>query len=302
MHRRQADRPNELWQADHTELDVLALDQRGQSARPWLTVVLDDCSRAVCGYTVFLGAPSALNLSLALRQAIRPKSDPGWVVSGLPDVLHADHGSDFTRDHLRQVCADLHVRLVHSAVARPQGRGKLERFLGTVTTELLPLLPGYLVGGKPVTKAALTLAGLDEAFIAWLAGYHQRPHSETHQPPTIAWVADGWLPRATDTAEQLDLLLVMVAEARVVHRDGIHLRAGRSTRRRRPRSAGSPSSSPWRWSGPGRVTRRRRIVATSAPTIEKMTTAIADKIAAPPLGNSPPCAVRLLKSSDRFGQ
>jgi len=227
VHRRQADRPNQVWQADHTELDVLVLDQRGNPARPWLTVALDDCSRAVCGYTVFLGAPSALNLSLALRQAIRPKVDPGWVVSGLPDVLYADHGSDFTSDHLHQVCADLHVRLVHSTVARPQGRGKVERFFGTVTTELLPLLPGHLVRGKPVTPPALTLAGLDAAFATWLAGYHQRPHSETGVAPTAAWVADGWLPRTTDSPEQLDLLLVMVAAPRVVHRDGIRFQGVR---------------------------------------------------------------------------
>ncbi len=94
----------------------------GQAAGPWLTVVLDDCSRAIAGYTVFLGAPSALNLSLALRQAIWCKTDPGWAVHGLPDVLYADHGSDFTSDHLAQVTADLHIDLVHSTVARPQGR------------------------------------------------------------------------------------------------------------------------------------------------------------------------------------
>lgn len=102
VHRRQADRPNQIWQADHTKLDVLVRDERGDPARPWLTVLIDDCSRAVCGYTVFLGAPSALNLSLALRQAVRPKADPGWVVSGLPEVLYADHGSDFASDHLRR--------------------------------------------------------------------------------------------------------------------------------------------------------------------------------------------------------
>ena len=51
----------------------------------------------------------------------------------LPDVLYADHGSDFTSDHLAAVAADLHIELVHSAVARPQGRGKVERFFGTVT-------------------------------------------------------------------------------------------------------------------------------------------------------------------------
>lgn len=208
--------------ADHTELDLLVLDHAGAAARPWLTGVLDDCSRAVAGYSVFLGAPSALNLSLALRQAIWHKSDPAWAVHGLPDVLYADHGSDFTSDHLAQVAADLHMKLVDSTVAHPQGRGKLERFFGTITTELLPDLPGHLVRGKPTSPPGLSLPQLDIAIREWItATYHPRSHSETGRSPEQAWLGDGWLPRTPDTLEQLDLLLVMVAKARIVHRDGI---------------------------------------------------------------------------------
>jgi putative transposase len=222
VYRRQAERPNMIWQADHTELDLLILDANRTPARPWLTIVEDDCSRAVAGYTVFLGAPSALNLSLALRQAIWRKTEPGWAVHGIPDVLYADHGSDFTSDHLAQVAVNLHMELVHSTVGRPQGRGKLERLFGSITTELLPELPGHLVHGRPATAPALTLPQLDAALGLWITStYHQRPHSETGQPPQQAWLADGWLPRTPDTLEDLDLLLVMVATPRVVHRDGI---------------------------------------------------------------------------------
>lgn len=142
IYRRRAEHPNAMWQVDHTQLDILVL-HAGEPVRPWLTVVLDDHSRAVPGYTVGLGAPSALNTSLALRQAIWTKSDPSWPMCGLPDVLYVDHGSDFTSEHLTQVAADLKFQVVHSTVARPQGRGKIKRFFGTITTELLPELPGH---------------------------------------------------------------------------------------------------------------------------------------------------------------
>lgn len=33
---------------------------------------------------------------------------------------------------------------------------------------------------------------------------------------------DGWLPRMPNSLEDLDLLLISVAKARTVHRDGIH--------------------------------------------------------------------------------
>lgn len=222
VYRRRADRPNEIWQADHTELDLLVLDSDGRPARPWLTLILDDHSRAVAGYSVFLGAPSALNLSLALRQAIWQKTDRRWPVHGLPDILHVDHGSDFTSHHIAQVTTDLHVQLIHSQVARPQGRGKVERLFGTITRELLPDLPGHLVRSEPASPPQLTLAALDAAIADCIVGtYHQRIHHETRAKPHDGWIAGGWLPRTPETLEALDLLLVMVATARVVHRDGI---------------------------------------------------------------------------------
>ena len=46
VYRRQAGGPNELWQADHTELDLWVITPSAKPARPWLTVIEDDHSRA----------------------------------------------------------------------------------------------------------------------------------------------------------------------------------------------------------------------------------------------------------------
>ncbi len=223
VHRHRAAAPNAVWQADHTLLDLLILDEAGKPARPWLTTVVDDHSRAIAGYTVFLGAPCVLNTCLALRHAIWRKADPAWPVCGIPDVLYVDHGSDFTSQHLDQVAASLRFRIVYSAVGRPQGRGKVERLFGTFNTELLPELPGHLVGSKPATTPSLSLAELDCAIGAFIAGtYHARPHSETGEKPLDAWRGRGFLPRSPDSLQDLDLLLVMLAKPRCVRRDGIH--------------------------------------------------------------------------------
>ena len=223
--RREAAAANAVWQADHTQLDVMVLDQARRPARPWLTVVIDDYSRAVAGYFVFVGAPSAHQTSLALRQAIWRKDDPAWSICGLPDVLYTDNGSDFASRHLRQVAADLHVELTFSTPGVPQGRGKIERFFGTLTTELLPMLPGHMAPGRrgaPPNPPTLNLDELDAAIAAWITEtYHGRPHSQTGQQPLQRWAAGGWIPRMPDSLEQLDLLLVAVAKARIVHRDGI---------------------------------------------------------------------------------
>jgi putative transposase len=223
VYRHRAQRPNAIWQADHTQLDVLILDASGKARRPWLTTVIDDHSRVLAGYLAFLGAPAALQTSLALRQAIWRKADPRWPVCGIPDVLYVDHGSDFTSQHLEQAAVDLRVELVYSTVARPQGRGKVERLFGTLNTELLPELPGHLVHGKPATPPRLSLSELDRELGTYLIGiYNTREHGEIGLPPHAAWLGDGWLPRMPESLEDLDLLLIQVAKARVVHRDGIH--------------------------------------------------------------------------------
>ena len=230
IHRHRAAAPNALWQADHTLLDLLVLDESGKPARPWLTTLLDDHSRAVAGYMAFLGAPSVINTCLALRHAIWRKADPSWPVCGIPGVLYVDHGSDFTSSHLDQVAAALRFQVVYSAVGRPQGRGKVERLFGTLTTELLPDLPGHLIGGRLATPPRLSLAELDRAIGTFIADpYHLRPHSEIGRTPLDAWREHGFLPRLPESLEELDLLLVMHARPRVVRRDGIHFEGLRYT-------------------------------------------------------------------------
>jgi len=50
VHRREAAKPNAIWQVDHAQLDLLLLGEDGSTARPWLTILIDDYSRAVAGY------------------------------------------------------------------------------------------------------------------------------------------------------------------------------------------------------------------------------------------------------------
>nr|WP_308471875.1 DDE-type integrase/transposase/recombinase [Rathayibacter sp. AY1C2] len=214
--RRRAERPNHMWQADHTELDILIMGTGGAPDRPWLTIVMDDYSRAICGYIVFAGAPSAMNTALALRQAIWRKPDPTWAMCGIPDVLHVDHGSDFTSHHLERTAIELRIRIIHSIVGRPQGRGKIERFFRTINTELLATLPGHLGPGSRSPHPVLDLAALDQAIGAFVRTYNERPHRELEASPRDAWVADGWLPRMPDGLEQLDGPLLTVPKNRVV--------------------------------------------------------------------------------------
>ncbi|WP_308471042.1 hypothetical protein [Rathayibacter sp. AY1F6] len=93
---------------------------------------------------------------------------------GIPDVLHVDHGSDFTSHHLERTAIELRIRIIHSIVGRPQGCGKIERFFRTINTELLATLPGHLGPGSRSPHPVLDLAALDQAIGAFVRTYNER--------------------------------------------------------------------------------------------------------------------------------
>jgi putative transposase len=220
LYRREADRPNAIWQADHTLLDIWLRDEKGKAVRPWLTIIIDDYSRAIAGYALFSGAPSAYQTALALRHAIWRKAESNWQICGIPEVLYTDHGSDFTSQHLEQVCADLKIQAIFSQVRQPRGRGKIERFFQTVNQMLLCQLPGYIASGSE-PKAVLTFSEFTTDLQNFIATYHHRPHGTTNIEPHVRWSTHGFVPVMPDSLEQLDLLLLTVAKPRTVHQDGI---------------------------------------------------------------------------------
>ena len=221
--RREASASNEIWQADHTLLDILLIDEKGNARKPWLTTIIDDYSRAICGYYLSFDHPTAMNTALALRQAIWRKKDPSWYICGIPGILYSDNGSDFTSKHISQVAADLKIQLINSIPGKPQGRGRIERFFLTVNQLFLMNLPGYAPSGTINVKAELILSKfthLLEQFV--VHEYHQRSHSGIGKSPMERWIGKGFLPQMPQSLELLDLLLLTVVRPRKVRRDGIH--------------------------------------------------------------------------------
>lgn len=228
LYRREATRPNELWQADHSPLDIWLLDEEGGAARPWLTVIEDDYSRSIAGYYLGFKTPDTIVTSLTLRQAIWRKGDANWHICGIPDVFYTDNGGDFTSRHMEQVSADIKMQLVFSTPGVPRGRGRVERFFRTLNQLLLPDLPGYAPEGKPLTPPELTLSAFQERFHHFLLHeYHQRPQRELLGTPRERWEGYGFLPRLPESLEKLDLLLMTSAKTRIVHRDGIRFQTFR---------------------------------------------------------------------------
>ena len=223
LHRGEASTQNEIWQADHTPLDISILDEKGVSKKPWLTIIIDDFSRVISGFFLSFEAPSALHTALALRQAIWRKPNTKWIACGIPQTLYTDHGSDFTSKHIETVCADLKIQLVFSTVGKPRGRGKVERFFLSVNQLLLMNLSGYAPPKTKLPKATLTLSAFSELLETFIVEqYHHRIHGTTGQAPIKRWTSNSFLPHLPNSLEQLDLLLLTVPKQRMVRRDGIY--------------------------------------------------------------------------------
>src|SRR5699024_275 len=85
IYTRECERPNEIWQADHTMLDIEVLNEKNEIGRPWLTIVLDDYSRAIAGFRIEFGTPDTERTALVLRQAIWKKGNSNWPICGIPE-------------------------------------------------------------------------------------------------------------------------------------------------------------------------------------------------------------------------
>jgi putative transposase len=187
----EAERPNERWIADCLHGPMV------EGRRAILFCVLDDHSRAVVGAR-FAHAESTVRLEGVLRSAFQAR--------GLCDRLYVDNGAPYASRQLARVCAALGIRLTHSTPGRPQGRGKIERFLRTLRQEVLVELDAH-------DRRPLDLPELERVLQAWIERiYHRRVHSETKVTPLDRFT--GFTPRYPTAGELHEAFLW--AETRLV--------------------------------------------------------------------------------------
>jgi putative transposase len=146
----------QLWLADF--LHGPRIRVQGKRRKTYLHTIIDDASRYVVRAGFFLAENTEVlmkELMIALRQ------------HGIPLRFYTDNGACYASRHLKFVCANLGIHLIHTPPGQPRGRGKVERYFRTVRD-------GFLEADIP---PAHTLEGLNQAFKKWLALYHNRVHS-----------------------------------------------------------------------------------------------------------------------------
>lgn len=217
---------NELWEADHKQLDVPVLFPRRQRPiQPWTTLFLDGYSRAVMGWAIS-DYPSSATVLAALGEAIRLDETRG-PFAGLPTTLRPDRGLEFASEALEQACGVLGVHLSPTPAYTPHLKGKVERLHASLVTMLLAELPQFTGGPRDAagelwgSGEVLTLGQLVERFDAWVLAYNtERPHAALGGvTPLGRWREDA-SPLRTVAEPELRWTL-LAGKPRVVRTSGI---------------------------------------------------------------------------------
>ena len=187
---------------DHSRMDVFVVDDRTglPLGRPWLTLVIDECTRYVLGYYLGFEEPSSVSMTRALRHALAPKDDcPDtrctWDAWGVVELLVVDNGLEFHARALEAGAGRYGIDVQFCPRRKPWYKGKVERFFGTMNTGLLVDMKGktfssVLLKGDydPATHAVMSLATLRRVLQMWIVDvYHQEVHSGLGMTPQEAW-------------------------------------------------------------------------------------------------------------------
>jgi len=224
---------NQVWQCDHTRVDVLVVDSAGEIlGRPTLTIVVDTYSRCIMGMHLGFDAPSAAVVCLALRHAILPKQYSSayelrytWDTYGLAQYLYTDGGKDFRSEHIEQVATELGIALCLRR--QPSDGGIVERAFGTFNSEFFSTLPGYT--GSNVKErsphaesaACLTLLQLEQLLVRYIVDrYNQAIDARMGNQTRIGrWEAGRMAQLPLLGERELDICL-MRRDRRTVYRNG----------------------------------------------------------------------------------
>lgn len=233
---------------DHQKLDIDVIDEKTGYVigRPWVTIGMDLFSRMIWCVHISFDEPSSHKVMKALLNGIFVKHEMemygtqnDWITFGIPTIIQFDNGTDFkSKQTKRMVTEVLGTDIRFRPVRTPNYGGKIERFFGTLNTELIHRLDGTRKSNvkdlgeyDPEKEAKLTLEDIKKLISIFIVDiYHFSEHKglplEASTP--AARYNDGLqlvgLPRYIDPIdEELFTLELLPQEFKPYTRDGIRM-------------------------------------------------------------------------------
>lgn len=197
----------ECVEVDHTVLDLMVVDpERGLVlGRPRITLFIEWSTRACVGFTVGFEGTSTQTVLECLRSAVslkdyvreaydKVKND--WPCWGFPRYLKLDNGPEFHSVTFRETMAALGIDLIYCPRKKPWFKGRVERVIKRLNTDLMATLPGAtltqlynrVTGNDPSEYAVIDLQTLRHILHIWVVDvYHQEKHRGIRTTPHKAW-------------------------------------------------------------------------------------------------------------------
>lgn len=161
---------NELWQADVMHGPRIRDGRRKRDT--YLICFLDDASRLI-PYSGFAFKQDFLTLRHFLKEAVQRR--------GKPKMLYTDNAKIYRTQQLALICAGFGCSVVHARPYHAAGKGKQERFFGTVRTRFLSTI-----------STEISLDELNESYWKWLdEDYHRKEHSSLGKSPLDFFMAQA---------------------------------------------------------------------------------------------------------------
>ena len=188
--------PGDLWQLDQTSGLLLPHPHRvGKWMKTDLFAAVDDHSRA-CVHCQFYSDAKMPRLEHFTRHALSK--------AGVPRAIYVDRAGIHVSSHFRGNLAVLGVKVILGRSGHPAGRGKMERFMGTMKSEFYPEARLLIASGE-ITN----LEQLNQYLWAWVEqDYQGRVHSETGETPRDRYQKQS--PPLPDPAALVNLFLSRV--------------------------------------------------------------------------------------------
>jgi transposase InsO family protein len=194
----------QVVEVDATKIDchVLARDGRTVLVRMHVLYAIDVASRCVWAWRVCLEEPTEFDYLRLVQMGVRSKGElvaslgcHAYPVAGVPELLLHDRGWIFAAQGARERIGACGITIAHAAPYRPEMKGHIERFIGTMNTRWLHRLPGTTKsnaqerGGRDAEAEAKLLASDFERYLslAIITGYADDLHTSLGCTPLEKW-------------------------------------------------------------------------------------------------------------------